>query len=368
MPSLKQIFGALLLCAASFTLLAQEQPLKTKHVILITADGLRWEEVFRGAEKQLMTRDAGRVGDTNRLLKEFWREDLKERRKALMPFFWNTIAEQGEIWGNVDRGSLVKVKNGLNFSYPGYNELLSGIPDPRIDSNDKKPNPNMTVLEFMHGQPGFKGKIGVFSAWDVHPFIVNRDRVGLQGRSAFEMIKGDKLSPKEQMLNALIAETTPEWGSVSFDSFVHHSAMEFFHKAKPRLLYVAYGETDDWAHSGHYEKTLLTARLFDKYVGEWWKLVQSLPDYKDQTTLLVTTDHGRGSGLTEWKHHGSKVVGAENIWVAVIGPDTQKRGELGNSPAAFQSQVANTVAKLLGKDLKSGSPQADGPLPLWEKK
>lgn len=364
---MQKILMALAVCCFWVGTVAAQESFKTKNIILITADGLRWEEVFRGAERQLMTKEAGRVGNTNKLLEQFWREDLQERRKALMPFFWSTVASKGQLWGNVDKGSSVKVKNGMNFSYPGYNELLTGIPDPRIDSNDKKPNPNMTVLEFLHRQPEFKNKVGIFSAWDVHPYIVNRDRVGLTGRSAFEQIKGEDLTPGEKLLNAMIAETTPAWDSVCFDSFVHHSALEYFHKAKPRVLYIAYGETDDWAHGGHYENVLKTAWLFDKYIGELWKLVQSLPEYRDQTTILVTTDHGRGSGLTEWKNHGSKVVGAENIWFAIIGPDSNAGGEMSNTPPAFQSQVAGTVAKLLGKDLKSESPKADEALPLWNK-
>ena len=32
----------------------------------------------------------------------------------------------------------MRITNGLWFSYPGYNEMLTGAADPRIDSNDKK--------------------------------------------------------------------------------------------------------------------------------------------------------------------------------------------------------------------------------------
>ena len=36
----------------------------------------------------------------------------------------------------------------------------------------------------------------------------------------------------------------------------------------------------------------------------------------------MATDHGRGSGLTDWKNHGQKIEGAENMWMAFLGPDT----------------------------------------------
>ena len=45
--------------------------------------------------------------------------------------------------------------NGKNFSYPGYSEILCGFSDPRIDSNAKKPNPNVTMPEWLNGKPAF---------------------------------------------------------------------------------------------------------------------------------------------------------------------------------------------------------------------
>jgi hypothetical protein len=364
---MKIIFQLIALLAIGVQMTQAQNPaFRTRNIILITADGLRWQEVFTGAERELIVRQHGRGANTNQLLKQFWREDAHERRKALFPFLWSAMEAQGQLWGNQKLGSVVKVKNGMNFSYPGYNELLTGFPDPRIDSNEKKPNPNVTVLEYLNNDPQFKGKVGVFSSWDVHSFIVNRTRSGLPGRSGFELIDHALLSPREDLLNRLLLETTPEWDSVCFDSFTHHSAVEFFKRAHPRALYVAYGETDDWAHEGQYGRVLASAKLFDQYIGEWWDLVQSLPDYKDQTTLLITTDHGRGSGLNEWRSHGSDVSGADNIWFAVIGPDTKPGGEMSNTPPATQSQIAATVAKFLGRNFKEKFPQADGPLPLWQ--
>ena len=48
----------------------------------------------------------------------------------------------------------------MNFSYPGYNELLTGSPDPRIDSNDKRLNPNVTVFDYLAEVPGAASPIG----------------------------------------------------------------------------------------------------------------------------------------------------------------------------------------------------------------
>ena len=117
-------------------LLAEPGPSSVaENVVLFMIDGLRWQEVFAGADPLLIET----LADNPRVLEaaraEFWRDTPEERRETLLPFLWGVVAEQGLLAGNVWQGSEVDVLNGLNFSYPGYNEILSGYPDERIDSN-----------------------------------------------------------------------------------------------------------------------------------------------------------------------------------------------------------------------------------------
>src|ERR1043166_904296 len=77
---------------------------KTQNVFLIISDGLRWQEVFNGAEGQLMNKENG-VGDTNSLRTHFWRDTPEARREALLPFFWKEIAPHGQLLGNQKKGN-----------------------------------------------------------------------------------------------------------------------------------------------------------------------------------------------------------------------------------------------------------------------
>jgi hypothetical protein len=81
--------------------------------------------------------------------------------------------------------------------------------------------------------------------------------------------------------------------------------------------------------------------------------VQSTRGHKDETTLIVSTDHGRGSGPVEWKDHGVEQKGAENIWIAVMGPDTPPLGERQAVSDVTQSQIAATVAALVGENFRA---------------
>lgn len=149
-----------------------------RSVILVLVDGLRWQEVFSGADERLMDKASGGVADVAGLRGKYWRATPEARREALMPFLWSTIARQGQLFGNRGRGSEARVTNPHHFSYPGYSEMIVGYVDPRIDNNDKKPNPNVTVFEWLHKRPGFQGRVAAFGAWDVVPWIVNRERCG----------------------------------------------------------------------------------------------------------------------------------------------------------------------------------------------
>ncbi len=71
-----------------------------------------------------------------------------------MPFLWSVIAKEGQVFGDPPTGSEVKVTNGRNFSYPGYNEIFTGWADPNIDSNNKVPNNNVSVLEWLNRKDG----------------------------------------------------------------------------------------------------------------------------------------------------------------------------------------------------------------------
>jgi len=343
----KQFTSGLVFLFVAFV--ANAQPaLQTRHVILITFDGMRWQEVFTGADRMLVSDDEF-VADPTLLRQRYWHDDPVERRRMLMPFFWSVVAEQGQLYGNRAHGSLVDVTNDQWFSYPGYNEILTGFADNRIDSNEKIENPNVTVLEFVNDEPGFRGSVAAFGSWDVFPYIINERRSGIPVNAGYESATGDNLSQRETLLNELQAQLPGPWPTVRFDAFTHHYTMEHLRRRSPRLLYVAYGETDDFAHDGEYDQYLESAHRTDAFIGEIWNWVQSTEPYRDTTTMIITTDHGRGTEpQNAWEEHGTDVEGSNQIWFAVIGPDTAPLGEIRSQGQCYQDQIAATVAAFLG--------------------
>ena len=144
--------------------------------------------------------------------------------------------------------------------------------------------------------------------------------------------------------------------------FMQFALREHLRTHRPRLLFVGYGDTDLWAHLGRYDLVLETAHSVDRFVGELWNAFQAIPAYRDRTTFILTADHGRGSGPVQWKEHGVAEPGSEDIWLAVLGPDTAPLGERHGVAELTQSQLAATVAALLGRDFAAASPGAAAPV------
>ncbi|HLQ12519.1 MAG TPA: hypothetical protein VK130_04640 [Steroidobacteraceae bacterium] len=357
------------LCAAVVSAPSLAQ-LKTRNVVLIVSDGLRWQEVFTGADRSLLDDPKGGMWESaDSLKKRFWDDSSSERRRLLMPFMWDVIAKQGQLFGNQEVGSIARVTNGVAYSYPGYNEMLTGHPDPRIDrtdidGNNYGPNPNVTVFEWLNQRPGLEGKSAVFGSWTWFTDVFNESRSHLDMRVGSRLPPTPDPTPRQALLERLYRTTTAQEEGEAPDAFVQARLLDYLHTSQPRALFVGFGETDDWGHAGRYDLILEATHHLDLFVHELWDTMQSMPQYRGQTTFIITTDHGRGSGLVDWKEHGIKEKGSENIWIATIGPDTAPLGERHGAPAVEQAQIAATIAALLGQDYRSAVPLAAPPLPV----
>ncbi len=335
---------------------------RTENVMLILVDGLRWQEVFTGADSALMNKENSGGENSVALKQAYWRDHLEARREVLMPFLWRVVAKQGQLFGNQNKGSFAKVTNGLHFSYPGYSEMIVGYADTAINSNDKRPNPNVSVFEWLHQKQRFKDKVAVFGAWQVVPWIIHRERCGFYVNGGIEPVTVGEISPEQALLNRLKAELFHPWGEEPYDAITFYSALEYLKANQPRAFWMTFGETDEFAHAGRYDHYLDAARRTDNFLKTLWETLQSISQYRDKTTLIVAVDHGRGYGPQDWKDHGAKIKGAENIWIAIIGPDTPALGERMSSGLHTQSQIAATVAAAVGEDYCAEQPKAANPI------
>ena len=343
----------------------EARPFKpVRNVLVVTLDGMRWQEVFNGMSAELLTQKEGGVSDAAKKSIEgrFGATAPEQRREKLLPYLWTVVAKTGQVFGDPSKGSDARVTNGMRFSYPGYNEILSGFPDPRIDSNDRKPNPNVTVLEWLNGRPGFNGKIAAFASWELLPWILNTERSHIPANGDGAPI-ADAKTERERAINEFAADLPPYWGETRADAPTGFGALEYLKKNRPRVLYVMLGETDEWAHGRRYDLYLDAAWRNDRFIRKLWETAQSMPEYSGKTALVLATDHGRGNTGENWTGHGEKVPESDQIWMAVMAPGIAPLGARSGMNVT-QSQVAATIAMLLGEDYNTAQPKAARPLKL----
>ncbi|WP_111309181.1 phosphoglyceromutase [Confluentibacter sediminis] len=330
---------------------AQQENKQQPNVFLITLDGARWQDVFTGIDTVLL--NSSYTQDKKLLTKKFVGNSTEENRTLLMPFFWNTIAKQGQLHGNRNVDSKVNLTNKMVFSYPGYNEILTGkADDDNINSNDKIYNKNITILEKINNSESFKGKVAAFCSWDVFPYIINDKRSGIPVNAGYMDAIGN-LNETEKFLNHIQRQAPIIWEGVRLDVFTHHFAKEYVKKNHPKMVYISYGETDDFAHEGLFDFYIKSLHNTDALISDLWDYVQNDAFYKDNTYFIITTDHGRGVGSDKesmWTSHGSDVKNANQTWMAILGPKVEALGE-GKNEQIYTNQIAATIAHILNLDI-----------------
>lgn len=325
---------------------------KTKHLFVITIDGFRWQEVFTGADASLVANEEY-VRDTALMRSLYWDSSAELRRKKLLPFFWSTIAEKGRLYGNRVWGNKVNVRNWYKISYPGYNEIFTGHTDAFSSPNLAINNKHVNVLEYLNTSDEYKGKVAVFTSWNVFPYILNESRSGLPVNSGYEKLNEGR-DPEAQLIDSVQGTMRP--GKTRHDMLTYLTAREYIGEHHPSVLFLGFGETDECAHSGRYDLYLQQATDLDRMISDLWYYVQTDPYYKDSTTFLITTDHGRGWKPNKWTTHGFWAEGSGDIWMAVLGPDIRPEGELRSKGQVYQKQIAATIASLLGDPAAPGHP------------
>jgi hypothetical protein len=301
----------------AIALLVSSPAVAEPRAVLVTIDGLRWQEAFHGADPELAPSDA-RAGAT------------------LMPFL-NSFAREGALIGDRRANSCMHVENRYWFSYPGYTEMLAGRPNPHIRRNGKIWNKEITTLEWLNGRDAFRDRVRIFAEWGKVPYILNTRRSNLPVTIA------------EQSL-ALRDPPTME------------AALTMF-AAPTRVAWIDLGDTDTRAHDGDYAGVLDAAAKADAFLADLWAKFEADPAWAGQTTLIVTVDHGRGANEDgKWKGHGSGRLrgvkwpvswpGSDATWIAARGPTIAPGAGAQYTPdnCATTAQVAATLLKSLGED------------------
>lgn len=331
---------------------------KSPNIFIITTDGFRWQEIFNGADSAILNNPLY-VKDTTLLKQLYWDTNVDERRKMLMPFIWKTLARKGTLFGNRNFENKVTVANPYRFSYAGYNEIFTGYPDPAVITNSKKWNSNKNVLEYLNQQPAYQNKVAAFTSWNLFDYIFNKPKSSFYLNSGYNNIDHDSITNTETLVNGVQQYAVDNLQHTRNDMLTFVTAKEYIQTRHPKIVYVGFGETDEYAHSGKYDEYLQSAHLFDEYLAQLWYLVNKDPFYKNNTSFIITTDHGRGQKNNTWVRHDMFTAGSKNSWLITLGPSFENKGEVKNNNEIYTEQIAQTIARIAGFDFLAEHPVAE---------
>ncbi len=163
----------------------------------------------------------------------------------------------------------------------------------------------------------------------------------------------------QQAIEDLIRTSAPATG----DEFTYLVAVEVIKRFAPSVLAITFSDMEV-AHFGSYSLHLSGIATVDRLVYELWNLLQTLPAYREKTTLFVLPEFGRdldGSNTNGFFNHRQGSDSTRITWMMCLG-DAVRRAQIMEDPIE-QTDICPTIAGLF--ELKKLD-LAGKPLPgLW---
>lgn len=265
----------------------------TKNVVLLVIDGPRMSETWEHATKENIP-----------------------NRVSLLP--------QGVFINNFKN-------NGTTATNPGHSAMCSGVYEPLENTGKELPGFPSVMQQWLKYTGADKTK-----AW----VITSKDKLEVLNNCKLEGWK-DKFQPSAD------CGTNGNKSSSRDDAATMAKAKSIMEKYTPNITVIALKDVDIKGHSNDWDGYIQAIKTTDASIKEVWDYIQSLPAYKDKTTLIVSNDHGRHLDSTKgFANHGDDCAGCRSIEFFAIGPDFKKNATISTGNYE-QIDIASTIAELL---------------------
>ncbi len=297
--------------------LARQIPKPIDHIVLLTADGVRWQDVFgpRGTDE--------------------------------LPTLSRLISSDGAAIGAPTSKSAIRASGPAYLSLPGYRELLLGHEPGDCEANDCSPPVERGLVEQLAS--GDPGEVAVFASWPTVGDALRVNAPGLISTGRKHLLGKDQLEQAgllESWRSAHGRSAKPGWGNYRPDAETSEIALAYLQRRQPRFLFLSLGDTDEYAHQGKRDSYWLALRRFDRTVALVEQALNELAAQGGRTLLLITTDHGRAEGFSE---HGAQYPESSRVWLLATGTAVRARGVVESPRERRLRDVAPTVLFAAGR-------------------
>lgn len=293
----KSVHNLLLFIALLFTLGCSKDTYpttyKTKNVIVVVVDGARYTETWGDSTHQYI------------------------------PHRFSMFSE-GVLCSNF-------MNNGVTSTVPGHTAMCTGFYESINNAGMEYPSFPSIFQYWLKTFPNLTSSTWVISTKDKLEVLSDCKDVNWQGQ----------YRPSTDCGNSGLGSGYRD------DSTTFVSIQSKLSTNHIRLALVNFKQPDAAGHANDSLAYLQGIIDTDNYIYQLWQQIQNDPFYKDQTTLIVTNDHGRHTAghLDGFVSHGDNCDGCKHIELFGIGPDFKKNYI--SSSSYEQIDIANTVAELL---------------------
>lgn len=296
------------------------------NVILVMVDGVRWNDFFHGQDPSL---SGGKSG-------------------PLMETFHREVAPQGVLFGDRLAGNTMLVGNPIKKSLPGYQSIMAGATQP-CGSNECGRIKVETVQERLLRELKLDSrKVATLASWKGIAHAVEH----VEGRgfvnTGVEPMRDTYGDTESAELNLRQESDLPPFGDARWDKYTWAHAMRYVRVHRPRFLFVSMNDADEFGHAGKYDEYTSALRRYDQWMKELVALLDTLGDYGKSTTILMTTDHGRGNGPKDWRHHRSSIEGSQHVFLYARNLATLSRKPGPKISEITHLNIRPTIEALLG--------------------
>jgi hypothetical protein len=294
------------------------------NVILLTFDGVRHQEFFKGTDK-------------------FHRHTIaRSERGRLFPIFWSQHARGGMVLG---RNQTYQIASSVSVSLPSYQALMLGHATD-CKNNHCGPVKEETFLEKIRRELNLSTQeVASFASWEGMMDAVAKDANQITRFIYPEIKNEDFLDPAITLLQTKAMTDLPSWKESRKDHYTFEMGLQYLRKHCPRVLYLSLVDSDEYGHNDDYPGYIKSLRTYDTYLHRLISTLKEMGDYGKQTTLIVTTDHSRGQGIN-WKNHGTDDQTEKNVFLFATGRGVEKVGQ--SRHQGNHAQIRPTIEYLMG--------------------
>jgi hypothetical protein len=266
------------------------------NVLLITVDGVRSQEVYYGVQKP----NQANLSRGTELLPE-----LKKAVKAGEAISFPTV------W----------VANRTAISLPGYRSIFSGEYESTCRNNKCARTKRRTIYDDLIDQGFSRFQLASITTWPKIAYA-NESVAGqiFQNAGYKQYVDELPMSVDDEaflkVVNQDIVKHTPKWKG-KWDRQTFEVAMYHLKKYRPRLMNISFGDADEYAHRFNYYMYSRAIKRLDERLKLIREELDEMGEYGRNTSIIVTTDHGRGNGIF-WSQHMNILKTSDRAWAFVF--------------------------------------------------